>query len=162
MTENVYEEQQEFPKWVYWLMWYGAAVQLVALAIILMRSSHGLGAIWVPCVATAVILMATLILGLKTTVTVEGVRVRLGRRVHIVNKFFRAADITAVRAVTYRPIMDAGGWGYRFGRFEGARCRFLNARGNQGVLIETPSQRFIIGSQQPQELLRAIEGILPR
>lgn len=64
--------------------------------------------------------------------------------------------ITEARPVTYRPLRDAGGWGFRFGRFEGNRCRFWNARGDRGVFLRCADRCYIIGSQRPEELYRAL------
>jgi hypothetical protein len=65
-------------------------------------------------------------------------------------------SITLARPVTYRPLWDSGGWGLRFGRFEGAPCRYWNARGNKGVLVHAGNRVLIIGSQTPDDLLRAL------
>jgi hypothetical protein len=53
-------------------------------------------------------------------------------------------------------LRDAGAWGVRFGRFEGASCRHYNARGNRGVFLETSKRRYIIGSQNPERLHDAL------
>lgn len=63
-------------------------------------------------------------------------------------------EIHAVRAVTYSPIRDYGGWGIR----RGARGWAYNVSGNRGVEIEMADRRHLmVGSQQPEELARAIE-----
>jgi len=55
---------------------------------------------------------------------------------------------------TYSPILEYGGWGIRFGR----RGRAYNVSGNRGLQVElVDGRRLLIGSQQPDELLRVIE-----
>ena len=55
----------------------------------------------------------------------------------------------------YRPILEYGGWGYRWGR-RGSRA--YNIRGNRGVqLVLQDGQRILIGSQRSEELASAIE-----
>lgn len=58
---------------------------------------------------------------------------------------------------TYRPIMDYGGWGLRWG----PKGRAYNVSGNRGVLIrfKTKKRTLMIGSQRPEELLGAIQSI---
>ena len=56
----------------------------------------------------------------------------------------------------YGPILEYGGWGYRWGR--GGR-RAYNIRGNRGVqLVLEDGQSILIGSQRPAELASAIEA----
>ena len=71
--------------------------------------------------------------------------------------------IDAVLAVQYRPLRDAGGWGYRWGKYDGRRCWFYTMRGNRGVLIRTRDNRqHILGSQNPEALARAIQEALDK
>lgn len=62
-------------------------------------------------------------------------------------------ELISAEAVTYRPIRDFGGWGIRMGR----KGRAYNVSGNRGVqLVLRGNERFLIGSQQPDELARAL------
>ena len=70
----------------------------------------------------------------------------------------RLDGATSIRSVTYRPIRDYGGWGYRIKLGTGKRA--WNARGDRGVLIEYDNGKsMLIGSQSPDRLLRAIETV---
>jgi hypothetical protein len=65
------------------------------------------------------------------------------------------AKLKSYEVRTYRPIREYGGWGIRKRRQGTA----YNMTGNQGVQLElTNGDRVLIGSQKPDELLRAIEG----
>ncbi len=62
-------------------------------------------------------------------------------------------DIENFEAVKYRPIADYGGWGIRFGR----KGKAYNVSGNRGVMLHLRGgQKFLIGSQRPEELHQAI------
>ncbi|NLV43027.1 MAG: hypothetical protein GXY07_00850 [Candidatus Hydrogenedentes bacterium] len=66
-------------------------------------------------------------------------------------------SVVDVREVHYRPLRDAGGWGYRRGRFDGKPCWYYTMRGDQGILVVTRDNRqHIVGSQTPEALARAI------
>lgn len=68
----------------------------------------------------------------------------------------RTVPISAIRnarARTYRPILEYGGWGIRFG----ARGWAYNVSGTQGVQLELEDARpLLIGSQRAEELAEAI------
>lgn len=67
-------------------------------------------------------------------------------------------DIARLEAVTYRPILDYGGWGIRMGSSGWA----YNVSGNRGVRIHFKDGRqFLIGSQRPDELAGAIAARRP-
>jgi hypothetical protein len=62
-------------------------------------------------------------------------------------------NIKSWEPVRYRPILDYGGWGIRFGRGGMA----YNVSGNLGVKLVFPTgQHLLIGTRQPEELSAAI------
>jgi len=105
-------------------------------------------------IGTAVIaftlLIAVLVLTSRLIVEVRPdglyVRLRRARKIDLEN-------VVACRAVTYRPIRDYGGWGWRWGW----RGRAYNARGNRGVRLDYADGRhLLLGSQRPEELAEVI------
>ena len=100
---------------------------------------------------------------LRTDVERERIYVRLGVLFPMMWWRLPLDDIDAVEVVEYRPIRDAGGWGYRLGKFNGRVCRYYNMRGNRGVLITTcQNKQHIIGSQTPEALAAAIREAVDR
>lgn len=64
--------------------------------------------------------------------------------------------IRSCTALRYRPILEYGGWGYRWGR-RGSRA--YSIRGNRGVqLVLQNGQRILLGSQRAEELASAIRA----
>lgn len=62
-------------------------------------------------------------------------------------------DIAEWQTRTYRPLLEYGGWGLRYGWKGWA----YNVSGNRGVqLVLTNGKRILIGSQKPEELAAAI------
>ncbi|MBN2308098.1 MAG: hypothetical protein JXR94_03960 [Candidatus Hydrogenedentes bacterium] len=150
MTGRVYyEELQRFPTFAY--------VVSVGTAAVAAGSIWAVGGRLAAAPVLILILAFTLnLLFLKVRVTDKALHVRIGLAAPLLWKSYPTNEIRVHRAVEYRPILDAGGWGMRFGRFEARACRFWNARGNRGVLIETPKHRYIIGSQTPERLADAL------
>ncbi len=68
------------------------------------------------------------------------------------------ADIEAVEPVTYRPILDFGGWGLRFGtgkKFHGVVAYTIS--GKRGLLIQVKNGRpMLLGTRKSEEWLRAL------
>lgn len=121
---------------------------VVGLALLLVPSARLAGVI-VAWTAGATALLFT-VLKLVTEVRDDGLYVRL-----FPLPFRRIAleDIASYQVRTYRPILEYGGWGLRFG-FSGVA---YNARGNRGVqLVLRSDKRVLIGSQQPEALEAAI------
>lgn len=156
---NVYEERQRFAAWVYVLVI--AIVCTSTGAMIMAARSEGANAAPMEIVAFTLILFLFLfnVLALRTSVDSEAIRVQLGRPIPIFWKWIGIETIREARVVTYRPLLEAGGWGLRFGRFDGVFTIYWNARGNRGVLIDTEKRRYVIGSQDPEALCAAIEHV---
>jgi hypothetical protein len=90
-------------------------------------------------------------------------RVRFGWGLPYYWKHFECAELTDVEAVTYRPIVNAGGWGVRWGRYEGEPTGFYSMSGKRGVRFRYDGKQYIIGSQQPERLARILaEGALKK
>jgi hypothetical protein len=88
---------------------------------------------------------------LRTEVRPDGLYLRL---VPITRQHrFSWSEIESAEACRYRPILDYGGWGVRFGR--GGRA--YNVYGDRGVqLVFADGRRLLVGSQRPDELAAAI------
>ena len=74
------------------------------------------------------------------------------------HRSFRKIAFTEVKQYevrTYCPIMEYGGWGIRYS----SSGKAYNVSGKQGLQLELLNgKRLLIGSQQPEELLRAIQA----
>ncbi len=159
----VYREEQNFDWWVYLLVALVEALAGTTLAYLYQRGANpaagggltglalsllALGGVGVPLLAVVGLLRMT------TEVTPADLRVWFGW-VPTYRRFIPIDSVRKVEVVTYRPLLDYGGWGIRTGR-DGERV--LNARGNRGVRVELgDGTRFLIGSQRPEALAVAIE-----
>lgn len=66
-------------------------------------------------------------------------------------------DLKSVKARTYNPIKEFGGWGIRYGAY----CNAYNVSGNKGVELEFSAQKnLLIGSQKAPELAKALQGFI--
>jgi hypothetical protein len=97
---------------------------------------------------------------MTTEVTPAGVRVSFGWRPSY-SRTIPASQIQAVEVVRYDPMAEYGGWGIRH-NLHSPNDHALNQVGNQGVRLQLEGgERLLIGSEQPEALLQAIEQ-LPR
>ena len=97
------------------------------------------------------------LLCLRTEVERERICIRLGFLFPMMWRRLPLDTIASVAVIRYRPLRDAGGWGYRWGKYEGRRCWYYSMRGNRGVLIITnDNKQHVVGSQNPQALAQAI------
>ena len=97
------------------------------------------------------------VLTMTTWVYDDELRIQFGRLIPYYKKRISLHDVTAQRAVEYRPLRSSGGWGIRMGKFEGRTTGFLKARGTRGVLVETEDRPLLIGTQYADKLAEAIE-----
>lgn len=156
----IYREDQLFAWWTYVLLAASTAPSVTFLAKrpALLSGGEGLGAT-LAVVAGFVLPILLVLTVLRMTVVVTPVEVVVWfgwipsyrRRLPI-------GTIVSARAVTYRPLVDCGGWGIRSGR-DGERV--LNADGNRGVrLVLTDGSSLLIGSQSPEALAATIESLV--
>jgi hypothetical protein len=70
---------------------------------------------------------------------------------------FSAQELSECYARRYRPLLEYGGWGIRYG-WHG---RAYNMSGHEGVqLVFQDGRRLLIGSKQPRQLEAAIRSVM--
>ena len=153
-NDVIFTEVQRFSLWCYLLLvcaiGFSAVITLCAVppeqSIV---RSLGIG-------LSILFLVLFLTLKLETKVCSDGLYVRFFP-VHIRHKKYGAADLEQYYARTYKPMLEYGGWGIRFGK----NGRAYNANGNKGVqLVLKNGKKLLIGSRKPDELVAAIDRIL--
>lgn len=156
LTAIIFEETQFFPSFVYALLLISLVAEVLIVGAALLSEGESAQTNFAVMAFVAVITSFVFnALVFRTRVDASEIYVCLGW----IPIFWTRIPLSSVeepRVVTYHPLRDAGGWGMRFGRFEGSACRYWNARGNQGVFFATPKHRYIVGSQKSDDLYRAL------
>ena|SRR5262245_62124744 len=147
MTAVLFEENQSFRQpWLWGLILATLAGLLVALVLV----PEGQIVLWI--VLGMTLATALLLWSLRLSVQVDGEAVQI-RFFPLWKKTIPLAEIVGFEARTYRPILEYGGWGIRWGR----KGMAYNVSGNQGVQLELANgKRILIGSQRAEEMARAI------
>ncbi|MCY2930781.1 MAG: DUF6141 family protein [Planctomycetota bacterium] len=164
----LFREEQRFNRgWLFAIMVAGEVIGLGGIAYVLLvlvpadsvLSPLAKGLILAASVvAPAVVLGLTFLTNMTTEVREDGLFVRYFP-LHRSPRRIPLEDVTVVEAVTYRPVMEYGGWGIR--RTRGGKA--YNVRGNRGVKLRMGDGRhLLIGSARPEELAAAIEELRRR
>ena len=74
---------------------------------------------------------------------------------HVHYKSFLFKDMVRYKAITYRPLGRFGGWGIRFNA-KGETA--YNMSGNQGIELQLTNNTVVIGSQDPDRLIKALDS----
>lgn len=91
---------------------------------------------------------------LITEVRRDGLYVRYAP-FHVHYKPFLFKDMIRYTAITYRPLVRFGGWGIRFNT-KGETA--YNMNGNQGIELQLTNHTVIVGSQDPDGLVKALDS----
>lgn len=144
----LFHEDQQFRQ-----PWIWALLLLVSAAIFAVV--YASRSIWL---ALLVLLLDAALVGfmyslkLTTEVSPNGVLVRF---FPMFRQNISLSQIGSHYVRVYRPILEYGGWGVRYG----LKGKAYNVRGNRGVQLElVRGERLLIGSQRAEELAQAIEA----
>ena len=160
----IFEERQRFRQWWAWIAIAAPAVIAWTLFFLQIVGGEPVGddpapdwVIWLMVVAMGIgFPLWFALLTLETIVDSDGVHVRF--RNGIGRKDISFADIRGVQSRAYRPLLEFGGWGLRWGRHQ---RRAFTASGTQGVDIDLADGRTVlIGSQRADELAGIIKDRL--
>lgn len=104
---------------------------------------------------SSIVLLANL--ELETKIDSQGIHYRF--KPFVWNwQVIKPDDLTSATVVTYNPILDYGGWGYRIGVF--GKGKALNIRGNKGIqIVKKDGKKLLIGTQRPDEAAAVLRHI---
>lgn len=147
-----FTEHQMFPDWLR----YGLVlVTMIAVVVMWKTNTHIL------LTASAGVIMsitsATLFFWrLDTTVDSQQISITIAP---FVKNVYPLTNIKQWEVRRYSPIGEYGGWGVRFG----PKSTAYNVRGNIGLDLETnDGQKYMIGTQKPEELKRTLLHYAPK
>lgn len=107
-------------------------------------------------VVTGLIVFLLLYFRLITQVRTNGIHIRY-IPFHWTPKVFLWDEIESEETRTYRPILEYGGWGIRWGLF--GKGMAYTVKGNRGLqLVMKDGKRILVGTQKPDELSKAIQN----
>ncbi|MCC6696601.1 MAG: hypothetical protein IT365_13300 [Candidatus Hydrogenedentes bacterium] len=162
MNRTLYEETQRFAIWVYVTLALTMSAVTVGQFLLLMnppKDSDPLPPV-VPIISIVVAILLANLLFLRVRVRENDVYAQLGFLFPMMWRRIGFDKMQEYRMVKYKPLREAGGWGIRFGMFEGKPASYVNARGDRGVLLISDKRPLIIGSQDPERLAEAIARAL--
>jgi hypothetical protein len=160
-NDSIFREQQKFSPWLRTGVFFSVAITVAVLAFAEARQ----GMIGQPSsilsLLAGILLMLAITalfwnLRLETEVRADGLYVRFFP-FHLRYKKFTPQELSEHYARQYRPLLEYGGWGIKYGRKGWA----YNVSGNMGVqLVFKNGKKLLIGSQKAQELAEAMNSIV--
>lgn len=162
MNRTLYEETQRFAVWVYVIVALTMSAVIVGQFALLMNPPKNGDPLppAVPVITIVVTIVIANLLYMRVRVRENDVYAQLGFLFPMMWRRIGFDVLREHRVIKYRPLREAGGWGIRFGMFEGKPASFVNARGDRGVLLISDKRPLIIGSQDPERLAEAITRAL--
>lgn len=161
---TVYREVQRLSQWWVWLLvaagsasaWYAFVYQVITGREVGDRPAPDwlVALIWL----LAGLGLPLLIVSARLVVEVRGDGLYFRYHpFHRRSHHIAFGEIEKAEARSYRPILEYGGWGIRWGR--GGKA--YNVKGNRGVQLELASgKRILFGSQKAEELAAAITSLM--
>ncbi len=147
---NPYRESQGVVIWGRALLVLAMAALLVILITPIDRGGNSPWVLW--AVFALLALIAVNFWRMKVDIDSEALTVGFG----IIKKRIPLSEITNWKPATYS-WLKFGGWGIRRAR-DGSRA--YSARGRQGVAIQTQERTYIITTNDPEQLARAISRFM--
>lgn len=147
--EYAFYEVQYFSWWVYLIIAMGVALILWLMWRGMLSLKLGLG------VGIGLLVVVLMTLRVTTFIKEQSLTVYLGW-LPVITKTIPLSDIKAARICAYRPLVEFGGWGWRYNS-EGTHA--LTAQGTQGICLHLQDgQKVLVGSSKGQEFVEAIQA----
>jgi hypothetical protein len=155
----LFEEEQRFRQpWLILVVVFVCAIVFTTVSLLVHSltpsslGTIGLAAMLSGVVTSGVIVMVILVCRLRVRVDHQSLDISFRPFVH---RRIRLQDIAEFEPRTYRPLIDASGWGVHYS-FTGKGWAY-NVSGDRGVQIKLKNGSWLlIGSQKADELAKAI------
>lgn len=149
----LYREYSDWPVWVWVLI-----VVAIGAAVLAIRTDPGSPPALLPFVASAPVLYWLFFGRLRIDLTRDALHLQFGR-VPLIRKVVPLSRIRASEVVTYRPMVEFGGWGVRWRPGRTA----WTTRGNQAVRLTLDDGKLLyVGSPNPHRLRQRIVAVAGR
>lgn len=108
-----------------------------------------------PLIVTFLADLVLIALKLNTKINKQGIHFQL-LPFQFREKFISWNEVASIEVRKYSPIMEYGGWGYRYGFKNG---KAYNVSGNMGLqLVLKNGDKILIGTQKPDELMEFLKN----
>jgi hypothetical protein len=157
-----FSEKQRFTQWWLWmiligtngLVAYGAISQLLFAKPFGDKPASDAGLVLLLVFILLIIILFRSI-SLTTQITDHGIQCKLFP-FHLSYRVFKWTDISFFYIRKYRPIMEYGGWGIKYG----IKGLAYNISGNMGIQLELKNGRkVLIGTQHPDEVEKVLSAL---
>lgn len=157
-TSTVFREVQYFrslPLMIVIMAAMAGVVILLLCQVPILRQKNGpVAPVLIPAVIMSLVFLLFIFMRLEVEVHTLSFRYRFFPFLPRWREF-ELVSVESAEAVSYRPIMEFGGWGIRYGRGMWA----YTVSGNRGVIIRMrDGKTFILGTGKPGELQRSLSG----
>lgn len=155
----IFKEEQSFVGTWMWYLVIGISLISVggtALAVFYKQDTEGIVGLIIAATVTGGLILLFAFSKLYISIDQENLYYRYPPFVNR-EKTVSKNDVKEIYVREYKPIMEYGGWGYRF-RFRSGKA--LNVAGNTGLqLITKNDKRILLGTQKPEEMERAVKRL---
>lgn len=160
----LFSERQYFRQWWLWvllltpagLILYGLYAQLVK-GIPFGNNPTSDEMLMALAAFMLLMLVVFYFMGLQVEITRAGIRYRFFP--FFGSRFIAWEEIAEAEVRQYKPIIEYGGWGLRYGSAGTA----YNVSGNMGLqlVLHKKNKRILLGTQEPDELRLALQKVRP-
>lgn len=150
---RVFNETQRFNQWWLWLILGASALVVISKPIInwiqsdFKDTSAFDNGFLIGCGTMLLVLYLFILFKLTTSIDERGISYQFFP-MQLQPKLLPWKEIEKVWTRQYRPLMEYGGWGYRWGK----RGKALNIKGNKGIQIKLKNGKsLLLGTQKMKE-----------
>lgn len=155
----LFEEEQSFVGTWIWYIVIGIAVLSIggsAFGLLFTNESEGYIGLIIAAITTGGIIVLFSTSKLYVNIDQQNIYYRFPPFVNS-EKILTKEDVKEIYVRKYKPIVEYGGWGYRF-RFRSGRA--ANVAGNIGLqIILTNDKKLLIGTQKPDLMEEALRRL---
>ncbi len=157
LEQVVHEERQPVPGWAALVVLVSCLGSLAVVAVLVAANPETRTVGYIVCPFVLLVdglLLVPMLGGLRVRVTNRTLRVRLG----VFGAGWDVGEIVSCQPVTYDPLRQFGGWGFKPGLRVGVRA--YTGRGDRRALLTLASdQRVLVGSDGPESFCSALGAV---
>jgi len=156
MASPIYTETQQFRQIWIWLILLGVTALVVGAMVNKLLNDPLASPVELLFPVVLLLFINGLFFSMQLTTRIDSIALSFCYFPFLINRKYSWEEIESLTVITYNGLTEYGGWGIKWN----GECWSYTMGGKWGILVQTSSKKFLLGTQNPEKVREVISYFL--
>lgn len=153
MATPIFTETQRFRQAWIWAILLGVTALVVGTMVNKLLNDPQVTPIELVFPVVLVLFINGLFFSIRLTTRLDATSLTFTYFPFLRKKVYPLSELVSLELIAYNGLLEYGGWGIKWN----GDCWSYTTGGNHGILVKTKDKKFLLGTQKPEEVKKAID-----